>query len=161
MNHNNLYLMLTQSTPAKDELLLLSSSSSSFLLLSIVIIIIIIVIIIAAVYVECFFFSIKCITSTVTFYQSYSLKSAYIFIFSTNSEYLLPFIIINSSCLPCSMILPSSNTYIQSASCTVLSRLAMTINVLALLWPNTVKDCWIACSVSVSNDDVAYMSYEL
>jgi hypothetical protein len=34
----------------------------------------------------------------------------------------------------------------------------MTINVLALLWPNTVKDCWIACSVSVSNDDVACMS---
>ena len=34
----------------------------------------------------------------------------------------------------------------------------MTINVLALLCPNTVKDCWIACSVSVSNDDVAYLS---
>mmetsp|Transcript_23128 Transcript_23128/g.60436 ORF Transcript_23128/g.60436 Transcript_23128/m.60436 type:complete len:223 (-) Transcript_23128:694-1362(-) len=62
----------------------------------------------------------------------------------------------SSACTPRSTISPALSTTISSACTTVLSRCAMTSEV--LLWHTRSSDSWIARSVSVSSAEVASSS---
>lgn len=59
-------------------------------------------------------------------------------IFITNSAYRPPFLLNNSTCVPCSTTLPFSNTIIKSAFCTVVNLCAIITTVLCI--PKEIKE---------------------
>mmetsp|Transcript_15669 Transcript_15669/g.23973 ORF Transcript_15669/g.23973 Transcript_15669/m.23973 type:complete len:133 (+) Transcript_15669:31-429(+) len=70
----------------------------------------------------------------------------------------MPFSSINSSCVPCSTIAPSSTTQILSAFTTVLSRCATITKVQFFSSDSRSIAACTSASLSASNDDVASSS---
>jgi len=75
-------------------------------------------------------------------------------IFDTNSAYRPPRLR-RSWCVPLSTIIPFSRTNIVSAFWTVDNRWAI-INMVRLFPCGSCKELWMACSVSLSRDEVAW-----